>query len=207
MFIYMITNLINSKIYIGKTINSIKQRMCEHISFGNRNKTKIMLISRAIQKYGKENFSIQILTECNNIQDLNEWEIMFIHLAKNKSVYPYGCYNIAEGGKGGDTYTYLSEIDKQKRIEKMKKSRMMQLYGFKHTEENKKKISSKMMGNKNAKGNKYSEETKKKMSSRMKGRTANNKGKKMLDEQKLKISISQKLRWEKYKRNSLNLAV
>lgn len=63
--IYKITNKINGKIYIGQSIN-IERRWKEHI-FDNR---KNSLIHLAIIKYGKENFSFEVIEECNQ-KELN----------------------------------------------------------------------------------------------------------------------------------------
>ena len=64
--IYKITNLLNGKIYIGQSIH-IEKRWKEHCQNSSKS-----LISQAIQKYGKENFSFQILEECNENQLLEK---------------------------------------------------------------------------------------------------------------------------------------
>lgn len=56
--IYKITNLINGKIYIGQSIN-IKSRFYDHCK-----KNDSSLVGKAIQKYGKQNFSFEIIEEC-----------------------------------------------------------------------------------------------------------------------------------------------
>ena len=50
MIIYKIVNCVNGKIYIGQTIQKLERRMYSH--FNRHTKT---CISKAIQKYGKEN--------------------------------------------------------------------------------------------------------------------------------------------------------
>ena len=74
MYIYKITNNINNKIYIGKTINDIKKRFSCHKSNAKSNKNTILC--KAIRKYRPENFSISII-EKNIISEsvLNEKEI------------------------------------------------------------------------------------------------------------------------------------
>ena len=54
--IYLITNKINGKKYVGKTKQDIKERFKEHI-WCNYN----TLIHLAIKKYGQENFSIELI--------------------------------------------------------------------------------------------------------------------------------------------------
>ena len=68
--IYKITNLLNNKIYIGQS-NNIERRFQEHKS---RN---IIPIDQAIQKYGKENFSFEIIEECS-LEQLNDRETYWI---------------------------------------------------------------------------------------------------------------------------------
>ena len=84
--IYKIENLLNHKCYIGQSIH-IEKRWQEHC----RNSTK-SIISRAIKKYGKENFSFQVLEECDKDQ-LAEKEIEYIH--KFNTITPNG-YNITD---------------------------------------------------------------------------------------------------------------
>ena len=55
-FIYKITNLINNKCYIGKTERTIQERWREHLR--HRNSLDLPL-SRALNKYGVENFQIE----------------------------------------------------------------------------------------------------------------------------------------------------
>lgn len=60
--IYKITNLINNKIYVGYTKKSLEKRFEQHCSLKNLKINK-MPIKQAIQKYGKENFKIELLEE------------------------------------------------------------------------------------------------------------------------------------------------
>ena len=83
--IYKIENLINKKVYIGQSIH-IERRWMEHCQ-----STSDSLISQAIQKYGKSNFSFTILQEENDITKLNQLEADYIR--QYKSLVPYG-YNI-----------------------------------------------------------------------------------------------------------------
>ena len=90
MYVYKITNLLNNKIYIGIT-NSYKRRFREHSNI----KDPKSLIAKAIQKYGKENFSFEVLYRGLSIEESCEKEIELIK--KFNSLTPNG-YNISKGG-------------------------------------------------------------------------------------------------------------
>lgn len=69
--IYKITNKVNNKSYIGQSVNIIN-RWYVHKAVKDD-----YPIHRAIQKYGKDNFSWEILEECAESQ-LSEREIYYI---------------------------------------------------------------------------------------------------------------------------------
>ena len=71
--IYKITNNINGKIYVGQS-NNIQRRFLEH---KNRGTTSRIPVDIAIQKYGKENFSFEVIEECT-IEQLNQKETYWI---------------------------------------------------------------------------------------------------------------------------------
>ena len=85
--IYMLTCKVNGKRYIGQSIN-IKRRLVEH----EKGKSGAPIISKAIAKYGWENFENEVLEECTK-EELNEREIYYI--AKYSPEY-----NLARGGDG-----------------------------------------------------------------------------------------------------------
>ena len=93
--IYIITNSINDKVYIGQTIQTLKSRWQAHCRKGSLEEQN-MQIKRAIKKYGKENFSIKELERCS-IAELDEKEIYYISLYDS---YNKG-YNSTKGGKSG----------------------------------------------------------------------------------------------------------
>ena len=91
--IYKITNIINNKVYIGQTVNTIKQRWNKHChSNGCRS------LYNAILKYGKENFNIEII-ETLPIEELDKREIYWINYYKSNNK-KFG-YNILLGGNLG----------------------------------------------------------------------------------------------------------
>lgn len=93
--IYMITNLINNKKYIGKTTTNIQKRFREHINDSKkRNKEKRPLYN-AINKYGAHCFEICEIEQCS-INNLSEREIFWINYY---NTYKNG-YNATFGGDG-----------------------------------------------------------------------------------------------------------
>lgn len=71
--IYIITNKVNSKVYIGQTRKSLSERMRHHFS---KYETCIKL-KKAIEQYGKENFSYNVL-ELVPYSELNGKETFYI---------------------------------------------------------------------------------------------------------------------------------
>jgi len=96
--IYKITNLINQKIYIGKTTRGLDVRMNEHINRADKN--HCMLISRAIAKYGEKHFKIEELDRNIDKSKLNELEKYWINFYNSNNI-AHG-YNLTTGGDGGD---------------------------------------------------------------------------------------------------------
>lgn len=95
--IYIITNKLNNKVYIGQTIQNLKDRWYRHCQKKCLSKAESnMAIKRAILKYGKENFTIEILETCDSSM-LNERERFYI--SKYDS-YKRG-YNETIGGQDG----------------------------------------------------------------------------------------------------------
>ena len=113
-YIYIITNAINGKQYIGKTERNIDKRFAEHKSdCFKRLKEKRPLYS-AMRKYGIENFTCSILIETSNPE---QDEIRFI---KEYDTYKNG-YNATLGGDGSryvniDIETLISEYNESNLI-------------------------------------------------------------------------------------------
>lgn len=97
--IYKITNLINRKIYIGKSGN-IESRWKDHKrhSFDSKYDSYNCYIHCAIRKYGIDNFKFEVIEECK-IEELDEKEKYWI---KYYGTYPISNgrgYNVFPGGK------------------------------------------------------------------------------------------------------------
>lgn len=77
MWIYKITNIQNGKIYIGQTIRSIEQRFKRHIADA-LNGNLDTHFARAIRKYGKDNFKLELVCSCSSHKDMCEKEQYWI---------------------------------------------------------------------------------------------------------------------------------
>ena len=104
-FIYKTTNKINGKSYIGMC--SCKARFKSYLGSGK-------LLSKAIEKYGKENFDREILEWCKDDDSLREAESKWIE--KFDAINSNRFYNLHEGGRGGDTGFNVSMSDVVKSV-------------------------------------------------------------------------------------------
>lgn len=119
--IYKITNILNHKVYIGQTCHSsIIERLNEHIE--NAKNDKNYKLSKAIRKYGAENFIIEEIDTSNDKLNINEKEQYWINYY-NSTDRKLG-YNMTIGGEGGDTYSMLTETQLKIIKNKISKSNM-----------------------------------------------------------------------------------
>lgn len=109
-FIYRITNLVNRKIYVGKTDN-VERRWYDHCYDAKHNTG--FYFQRAIRKYGEDAFSISILETYKNEQTALDREKALIRELNTRN--PQVGYNVAEGGLGGHTMTQ-EQIENQRAI-------------------------------------------------------------------------------------------
>lgn len=112
-FIYKITNLLNDKIYIGKTRTSIEERWVGHINASRYNKCT-MYISRAIKKYGVDNFKIEQIEECMNEQEMKDKESYYI--LKYKSYLKNIGYNLKTESEECFEFYNLDQLKKKSLI-------------------------------------------------------------------------------------------
>ena len=87
--IYLITNLINGKQYIGQTSQSLKTRFDQHCTY-----SASTLIHNAIIEFGRENFIIEKLEELNDDADAITLEKQYI--LQYNTLTPNG-YNVFLG--------------------------------------------------------------------------------------------------------------
>lgn len=75
--IYVIKNSLNHKVYVGQTWRTIERRFQTHLQ--NSTANHCIKLRRAIEKYGKKNFCIELLTFCHTQEMADYWETFFIH--------------------------------------------------------------------------------------------------------------------------------
>ena len=145
--IYRITNLLDGKMYIGQHITS-------NLDDGYMGSG--LLIKKAIKKYGVQNFRKEWLMFCEDEEELNYMERVYVD---QTWVDRSDTYNLV---LGGEVHPLRDEI-------RNKISR--KCMGRKHTEEWKKKHSHDISGEKNwLYGKHLSEETKRKLSEARQGK-------------------------------------
>lgn len=200
-FIYLLTNKINEKIYVGQS-KDVNQRWRHHkASVKNNRPTQI--VHHAMIKYGLDNFVFEVIAGCKTQEDINWAEEYFINYYDSIN----NGYNLTNGG----CVAPKTEEWKRKVSEK--------LMGHEVTQETRDKVSKGNTGkirsdefkkdvgdfwrgkertkehrenlSKSLTGNKLSEETKQKISISGKGRVTS-------EETKKKISEKSKLQEKRY---------
>ena len=104
MIVYIATNRINSKMYVGQTVQELDRRKSKHIGLANAGNG--FYFHRAIRKYGIKNFEWKVLRICDNIESLNAFEQYFILYYDSIN----NGYNQQSGGKN----CRVSETTKEK---------------------------------------------------------------------------------------------
>lgn len=165
-YVYIITNKINHKFYIGK--HSTNNLDDDYMGSGST-------ITKAIQKYGVENFTKRILCFCDSADDAYKVEEF---LVTDNLIKRDDCYNMKTGG--GQHIIYSEESKAKMRIpksEECKRKLSIIFKGSTRPEEVKLKISQNHGHWNKGRTNVYSEETKRKMSKSHKGKIMTTRGK------------------------------
>lgn len=107
-FIYVITNDINGKQYVGKTNNTIEKRFREHILDSKKVRCEKRPLYSAMRKYGIEHFYIKTLEECS-VEESSEKEKYWI---ARLNTYGHNGYNATRGGDSRKYYDYEEIVRK-----------------------------------------------------------------------------------------------
>ncbi len=120
--IYKITNTKDGKCYIGKS-EDLAERLKNHIQSLTHNNNRNKHMQSAYNESGVGSFSIEILEELDEDDDINERERYYIELYKSYD-RNYG-YNLTHGGDGGNSYVdCMTEEEKEEHYKKHREIRM-----------------------------------------------------------------------------------
>jgi len=137
-FIYMTTNNINGMKYIGMCKNTHSKK---YLGSGKK-------LREAILEYGKENFTREILEECDSYESMIKAEKNYISLYNAADSDSF--YNMISGGRGGKSESlkkFWSKMTKEEKISNRNWNRnvpwLKDFWGRKLSEETKRKIGAK----------------------------------------------------------------
>ena len=189
-YIYITTNLINGKRYIGQKAYNY---------FVDSYKGSGKYLRKAIDKYGWDNFKTDVIEWCRDQEELDNCERYWIALydAVNSDKF----YNLATGGEGIHKGSKLSEEAKRHMSENHAEvlGFLNPFYGKHHTVESRKKMSLSRTGSNNHfYGKHHTEDSKNKLAESHKGKNHNEETRKKISETKRKnpyrFSDAQRLR-------------
>lgn len=170
MLVYLVTNKIDGKRYVGQTSQPLQKRWNRHKSPMNHRRSSYLF--NAICKHGVDAFEINPLVIVGTKQEMDYYERELIRIWDLRN--PEKGYNLTDGG-GGMLGFKLSDETKSRMAAHVK------------TDEHRARISEAKLGNKSRLGMKHSEETKKRMSLVAKGR-------KFSDEHRRNLALAQQRR-------------
>ena len=104
--IYLVTNRINGKQYVGKTSKTMKVRQAVHFAHAKMEGETNIYFHRAIRKYGSDAFDWEVLEENDRSDMLDRLERYYIK--KLQTRVPHG-YNLTDGGDGHPGYVRSPE--------------------------------------------------------------------------------------------------
>ena len=100
-YIYKITNTLNDKVYIGQTIKTVQKRFTQHKNNSNKEYFSQIVLYKAFNKYGIENFICEEIEEVPN-DKLDEREKYWIEYYDSY----FNGYNSTLGGRATQLYNW-----------------------------------------------------------------------------------------------------
>lgn len=124
--VYKITNIKNSKFYIGST-NNLKRREKQHFSLLKNNKNHCKILQRAYNKYGEEAFIFETLVYCPKeyLFKLEQWFVDYLKPEYNS------CLINVSVPIGLSRYLYTDEHREIKRKDAFTKLNTIDNFGWK----------------------------------------------------------------------------
>lgn len=117
-YIYKITNKVNNKVYIGQTIKTVEKRFQQHKNNSNKSYFSQIVLYKAFNKYGIENFICEEIEEVPN-DLLDKREIYWIDYYDSY----FNGYNSTLGGRTTSLYNWDVDdiIDKYMKLKSARK--------------------------------------------------------------------------------------
>lgn len=96
--LYLITNMVNQKVYVGLTIGPLEKRLKQHFAAARRGRKSAFM--NAIMKHGEEAFKIELIrTDARTYEELQQQEVL--EIGKRDAIR--NGYNTAAGGSLGSS--------------------------------------------------------------------------------------------------------
>lgn len=120
MIIYKIENIVNNKVYVGQTAKSLSVRKRSHLCELRNNRHKNTKLQNAVNKYGLDNFTFDVLDQAESEKELN-----------NKEIYWMNHYNAIEVGYNirGGGHDRTVHHDTKEKIRRSKLGSKNPMYG------------------------------------------------------------------------------
>ena len=111
--VYLISSTKTEKQYVGVTTKGYLNRFANHIWHSRKQRKSCRALCAAINKFGSESFSVELLHTAKSRDEMHQMEVHFIKSLK--TLAPNG-YNLTEGGDAG----VMSEETKQMMSDRLK---------------------------------------------------------------------------------------
>ena len=118
--IYLATNTLNNKKYVGMTKLALRQRIALHSSNAKKSSRSKSVFADALKKYGIAAFCWETICEHDDFIETQKLEVFYIK--KFKTHITNGGYNLTTGGYGIKGLPY--EIKKEPKHKKSKRVKM-----------------------------------------------------------------------------------
>lgn len=95
-YVYLITNTVNGKVYVGQTTGSVEERWKQHVLASGRINYRLYY---AIRKYGADKFCLETIAACSDQASLDKTEDLYILISQG--LRQDKGYNLKRGGRTG----------------------------------------------------------------------------------------------------------
>lgn len=127
-YIYKITNVLNNKVYIGQTVKTVEKRFNQHKNNSNKEYFSQIILYKAFNKYGINNFKCETIEEVDNLK-LDEREKYWIEFYNSY----FDGYNSTLGGRLVQLYNWDTEEIIEKYLELKSARAVAKIIGCDHS--------------------------------------------------------------------------